>query len=113
MQSVHESQIHRELSASVVNPESSPDGASSQEGALSIEKLAEQLHARGMSSAAIFFLEMSKPLAGLIQAGCVGIEPLWTMCWGTRGIQELRWLTDDRARIEELIQAIEERFHGR
>lgn len=76
-------------------------------------ELASVIHARGFSMGAIFFLEMSKPLAGIVQAACVGVQPLWTMLFGPEKIKQLRWMSEDRSRIERLILAIEEQSHGR
>lgn len=78
-----------------------------------IAELATFVTARRLEVAAIFFLELSKPLAGVIHAGMTGIQPVWVLLWGPKAIKQMMWLCEDRQRIEDLIQTIEEAARGR
>lgn len=79
-----------------------------QEAELLLEKAAQTIVRRGMEVPAILFLEMHKPLAGLIGNAVWLTMPLWALFFGVATTNELGALLSEPQNIERLIRRIEQ-----
>ncbi|MDC0358447.1 hypothetical protein OAO01_06490 [Oligoflexia bacterium] len=72
-----------------------------------LEELARQVLARGMEVAAIFFLELYKPLTSLFHTASVISVPLLVPLFGAKRSQDVLRILESRANVEQLIQLLE------
>lgn len=75
-----------------------------------VAHIADRVCGLGMGTAAIFFLELHKPMCGLVRAGLTVAEPALAILLGSRPIEQTRSLFESADRVEELIAAIEARL---
>ena len=72
----------------------------------SLELIAERIVGLGLATPAIFFLEMHKPLAGLVHGTAVAFDPLLGAIMGNVRKDALLKASESRESIEELIVLI-------
>jgi hypothetical protein len=72
-----------------------------------INAIARQVCDRGLSVPAVFFLEMNKPLTGILHASAMVAGPSLKLLFGQQRAGIVESLLSSRANIERLIQRIE------
>ena len=72
---------------------------------------ADYVVSRRLSSLAIFFLELHKPLVTIAYAGAIFSMPLFSLFFGRKRCEELAEVFSSRERVETLISLIEEKEH--
>ena len=73
-----------------------------------IARMAKSVVDRRMSPAAVFLLELHKPIFPLVKTGLVMSAPLFAPLVGVQRIEVLQQLVESKENIEMLIVAIEE-----
>lgn len=71
-----------------------------------IEHIAQQITKLGMTTPAIFFLEMNRPVTFLGSQAMHFFSPIASLI-GISSMQELAYLFEDRANVEALLQRLE------
>ena len=74
-----------------------------------IERIADNICTRGLASPAIFFLELHKPLFGLVREILVVSSPVMGVIFGRDFRNFMDGVFESPERIEELIVLIEEK----
>jgi hypothetical protein len=74
-----------------------------------IEKIAEEVVARGLAAPAIFLLESSKPFSFLGSQALVFLSPIVKSFLNLRSYDVLTEMLEDRTNVERLLQEIERR----
>ncbi len=72
-----------------------------------IDQLSQRASRLGISSLAILFLEMHKPLAFLGAQMLWATQPLLSFWWRETDVRELALLLEDRAGVDALIARLE------
>ena len=75
-----------------------------------IESLVEKVHRYKMESAAIFFLEMHKPLTYVASQSMLLGSGFLAPLFGPENVQKYSKLFETRENVERLIRRIEERY---
>jgi len=73
-----------------------------------IEKIAQNIHRRGLDTPAILFLEMHKPLSFFVSQTLIVTSPLIAPLVGFGGVSAASRLLENRENVERLIRRIEE-----
>lgn len=73
-----------------------------------IEKIAQNIHKRGLETPAILFLEMHKPLSFFVSQTLIVTSPLIAPIVGLGSVSAASRLLENRDNVERLIQRIEE-----
>ncbi len=76
---------------------------------IQLQALADVIGRRGYSDAAIFFLEMYKPLVGFGRECMAMAEPIGISLFGSRVLGQVREILKSRELIERLISLLEAR----
>lgn len=74
---------------------------------VSVEALAKAIHSRGLSTPAIFMLELSKPICGLLHPALLVSEPLIGALVGFQRYREQQAFWTKSENIEALIHQLE------
>ena len=77
------------------------------------EVIATRIVERGLAVPAVFFLEMHKPLAGLVHGTLTAFDPLVGAALGRDRKEALLKATESRESIEKLISLIEAKCRER
>ncbi len=77
-----------------------------------IEHLADQLMARGVGTAAVFFLEACKPLSLVGQQFLIFCHPAVKILFSQVDVPSFIQLLEDRHNVERLICALEARLEA-
>lgn len=72
-----------------------------------IEQLSQRAQTWGLSSPAILFLEMHKPLAYVGAQMMLAIQPFLSFWWRDQDVRDLAALLEDRANVDALIARLE------
>jgi hypothetical protein len=72
-----------------------------------IGRFAEWVVSKGLSAPALAFLEMHRPLRGIVGAGALVLEPTIMLLFGRRRAALLRSLVEDPTIVARVIDAIE------
>ncbi len=72
-----------------------------------LQKIAGEVCRRGLGVPAVFFLELYKPLTGVLHAGSLVCMPVFSVLFGSKGAQKVLRVLEDRRHVELLIRQIE------
>ena len=74
-----------------------------------VRGMADRIKALGLAEPALFFLELYKPLHGLLHAGAVVAEPLLSLFFRCDTIRRVSSVLESRDNIEKLLTMLETR----
>lgn len=72
-------------------------------------KLASEIKSRRLEAPVVFFLEMHKPLFGLLQSATTISAPILSALIGPQKLERVEELMQDRKNVEKLIRLLEEK----
>lgn len=72
-----------------------------------LDQAARWVVERGLEAPILFFLELHKPLGGLMHNGAIFLQPLGAPLFGTERMAALRGLFESEENIEHFMQLIE------
>ena len=72
-----------------------------------LEEIAAKVKQLGLAVPAVFFLEMNKPLVGLIGGACCAFDPILKAVVGDSNMETLHEVTSSVEQVEKLINLIE------
>ena len=73
-----------------------------------LQKVAKEITRRKLETPAILFLEMHKPLAGVVGHAAIAFSPFIMPFLGFKSVDEYSQFFSDRQNVERLIQALEQ-----
>jgi hypothetical protein len=79
-----------------------------EQEALLLGQIVSFVTARRLEVPAVFLLELTKPLSFITSQAVVLASPVLGALLGLPAAEALYWVLEDRARVEKLIQSIEE-----
>ena len=73
-----------------------------------LEEIALAIKSRKLEAPAVFLLELCKPLITLLYTGSLVTEPILNLLAGSKRIEQLKLILNDREKVEQLIRLLEE-----